>query len=197
MKFILFNCIFLSKNGVEFRYIFIELWKYSCIIGEPLGSVYDNIFVQLFMPYLTVEYTKDYSAYKFYRSLVHWPPQSFLLLTLGKCLSPLRVTMQVASVPLGLVSTQASLTSRSICLAKLPFFQKLVAVVVIVDLACLKIARNGGRGHMHETNWTNLGRQNVQWKREEERRRKEKSGTRERGGKRREIIAVPPVASCM
>ena len=44
---------------------------------------------------------------------------------------------------------------------------------------------------------TNLGRQNVQWKREEERRRKEKSGTRERGGKRREIIAVPPVASCM
>ena len=24
--------------------------KYSCTIGEPLGSVYDNTFVQLFMP---------------------------------------------------------------------------------------------------------------------------------------------------
>ena len=57
--------------------------------------------------------------------------------------------MQVASVPLRLVSTQASLTSRSIRLAKPPF-QKPIAVIVIVNLACLKIARNGGRGRMHE-----------------------------------------------
>ena len=40
--------------------------------------------------------------------------------------------MQVASVPLVLVSTQAPLIS---CSAKLPFFQKFTAVVVIVDFA--------------------------------------------------------------
>ena len=40
--------------------------------------------------------------------------------------------MQVASVPLGLVSTQALLISRSTRSAKLPFFQKAAAVVVIV-----------------------------------------------------------------
>ena len=44
--------------------------------------------------------------------------------------------MQVASVPLGLVSTQAPLISRSTRSVKLPFFQKAVAVVVIVDFAC-------------------------------------------------------------
>ena len=44
-------------------------------------------------------------------------------------------TMQVASVPLGLVATQAQLISRSTRSAKLPFFQKAAAVVVIVDFA--------------------------------------------------------------
>jgi len=109
------------------------------------------------MPYFTVEYTKAYTAHTNFTvasftghrkafCCSHWE-------NVGFGLSPLRLTMQVASVPLGLVSTQASLTSRSIHLAKLPFFQKPVAVVVIVDLACLKIARNGGRGRMHKTNW--------------------------------------------
>ena len=42
--------------------------------------------------------------------------------------------MQVASVPLGLVSTQAPLI-YSTRLAKLPFFQKAAAGVVIVELA--------------------------------------------------------------
>ena len=48
---------------------------------------------------------------------------------------PLPQTMQVASVPLGLVSTQAVLISRSTCSAKLPFFQKAASVVVIVEFA--------------------------------------------------------------
>ena len=43
--------------------------------------------------------------------------------------------MQVASVPLGLVSTQAQLISRSTRPAKLPFFQKAASVVVIVEFA--------------------------------------------------------------
>ena len=41
--------------------------------------------------------------------------------------------MQVASVPLGLVSMQALLISRSTCSVKLPFFQKAASVVVIVE----------------------------------------------------------------
>ena len=41
--------------------------------------------------------------------------------------------MQVASVPLGLVSTQAALISHSTRSAKLPFFQKATAVVMIVE----------------------------------------------------------------
>ena len=40
--------------------------------------------------------------------------------------------MQVASVALGLVSTQAPLNSHSTRPAKLPFFQKATSVVVIV-----------------------------------------------------------------
>ena len=46
--------------------------------------------------------------------------------------------MQVASVLLGLVSTQAPLISRSTRSAKLPFFQKAAAVVVIVEFACIQ-----------------------------------------------------------
>ena len=49
--------------------------------------------------------------------------------------SPLSQTMEVASVPLGLVSTQAPLISRSTRSAKLPFFQKAAAVVVIDDFS--------------------------------------------------------------
>ena len=41
--------------------------------------------------------------------------------------------MQIASVPLGLVSMQAPLISRSTRSAKLPFFQKAAMVVVIVE----------------------------------------------------------------
>ena len=66
---------------------------------------------------------------------------------------PLPQMMQVASVPLGLVSMQAPLISRSSRSAKLLFFQKAAAVVVIVDSRVFKAMRNGGRGHMHETNW--------------------------------------------
>ena len=48
-------------------------------------------------------------------------------------LSPVTLTLQVASVPLGLVSMQAPLISCSTRSAKLSFFQKAVAVVVIVE----------------------------------------------------------------
>ena len=41
--------------------------------------------------------------------------------------------MQVPSVPLGLVSTQAPLISHSTRLAKLPFLQKAATVIVIVE----------------------------------------------------------------
>ena len=64
-------------------------------------------------------------------------------------LSPL--TIQVAMVPLDLVSTHVPLTSHSTQLLKLPFFQNPVAVILIVDLAHVRIVRNGGRGRMHET----------------------------------------------
>ena len=60
--------------------------------------------------------------------------------------------MQVASVPLGLVSTQALLISHSTRSAKLLFFQKAVAIVVIVEFALFKTTRNGERGRMYETN---------------------------------------------
>ena len=66
----------------------------------------------------------------------------FLLLAL-ECeltwsLPPLLLTMQVALVPLGLVLTQAPLISRSTHSVKLPFFQKVAAVVVIVELVCIQ-----------------------------------------------------------
>ena len=46
--------------------------------------------------------------------------------------------MQVASVPLVLVSMQVPLISCGTCSAKLSFFQKAVAVVVIVDFTCIQ-----------------------------------------------------------
>ena len=66
-------------------------------------------------------------------------------------------TMQVILVLLGLVSMQALLISHSTSSAKLPFFQKAMAVVVIVNFArdfvrVFKTTRNGGRGRMHKTN---------------------------------------------
>ena len=54
----------------------------------------------------------------------------------GRPLSPL--TMQVALMPLNLVSTQAPLISHSTRSTKLLFFQKPAAVVVIVDLVCIQ-----------------------------------------------------------
>ena len=51
---------------------------------------------------------------------------------------PLPQTMQVALAPLGLVSMQALLISRSTTLVKLPFPQKATPVFVIVDLACIQ-----------------------------------------------------------
>ena len=51
---------------------------------------------------------------------------------------PLPQTMQVASVPLDLVSTQVLLISRGTRSAKLSFFQKAVAVVMIVDFTCIQ-----------------------------------------------------------
>ena len=57
--------------------------------------------------------------------------------------SPVTTDDAVTSVPLGLVSTQAPLISRSTHSVKLPFFQKALAVVVIVKF---KTTRNRGRG---------------------------------------------------
>ena len=53
-------------------------------------------------------------------------------------LSSVTQTLQVASVPLGLVSMQVPLVSRGTRSAKLSFFQKTVAVVVIVDFTCIQ-----------------------------------------------------------
>ena len=84
-------------------------------------------------------------------------PLRFLLLALGTRAyaesSPVTQTLQVDSVPLGLVATQAPLISSGTRLAKLPFFQKAVTVIMIVEFACVfKTTMNGGRGHMYETN---------------------------------------------
>ena len=57
----------------------------------------------------------------------------------------LPLTMQVASTPLSLVSTQVLLISDSSHLVKLLFFQKAVPVVVIVNLAC-NVVRNEPNG---------------------------------------------------
>ena len=46
--------------------------------------------------------------------------------------------MQVALVPLGLVSMQVPLISHSIHSAKLSLFQKTAAVIVIVKFACIQ-----------------------------------------------------------
>ena len=69
---------------------------------------------------------------------VSWPLLRFSLLALGmhdlmQSHPQLPQTMQVASVPLGLVSTQAPLISRSTRSVKLLFFQKATTVVVIVE----------------------------------------------------------------
>ena len=52
------------------------------------------------------------------------------------CLSP--QTMQIASMLLGLVSTQAPLISLSTRSEKLPFFQKAMVVVMIINLVRIK-----------------------------------------------------------
>ena len=62
-----------------------------------------------------------------------------MLLALGTRSRPLLPQiMEVASVPFCLVSMQAPLISRNTCSAKLPFFQKAVAVVVIVEFVCVQ-----------------------------------------------------------
>ena len=58
-------------------------------------------------------------------------------------LFPVTQTMQVALVPLGLVSTQAPLISCSTRSAKLPFFQKAMAVVVIVEFKTTRMEEGG------------------------------------------------------
>ena len=72
--------------------------------------------------------------------------QGFLLLKLVTQAyarsSPVSTMMQVASMPLGLVSTKTSLISRSTHSEKLPFFQK----APTVDSCVLKIVRNEGGG---------------------------------------------------
>ena len=55
-------------------------------------------------------------------------------------LSPANTTMQFASIPLSLLSTKASLSSRSIHSEKLPFFQK----APNVDFACIARIEGGG-----------------------------------------------------
>lgn len=76
-----------------------------------------------------------------YYSFIRWPsPRNYVAytgnkLTWGHPLSPM--TMQVASMPVGLVSTQVPLITHNTRSAKLPFFQA-AAVVVIVDFACIK-----------------------------------------------------------
>ena len=91
-----------------------------------------------------------------YCRLVSCPPLRFLLLTLGMCELAwsrplLPQTMQVASVPLGLVSTQAPLIShgaRSV-LSESRGSRHDCRICMRV----LKTTRNRGRGRMHETNW--------------------------------------------
>ena len=72
-------------------------------------------------------------AHAKYYSLVHWPPPRFLPLALemrGRTLLPL--TMQVALMPVCLVSTQVPLISCGTHSLKLLFIKKAVAVVGIV-----------------------------------------------------------------
>ena len=62
-------------------------------------------------------------------------------------------TMQVVSVLLGLVLTQAPLTSSSTRSVKCCSFGKPQQLLWLLTLHVLKTTRNGGRRHMHETNW--------------------------------------------
>ena len=91
---------------------------------------------------LSIEFVNTH-AQNYYR-LVSWPPLRFFCSHLERELKrncpPLPQTMQVAAVPLGLLSTQVLLISLSTSSAKLPFFQKAAAVVV-------------KKGRMHQTNW--------------------------------------------
>ena len=68
--------------------------------------------------------------------------------------SPVTTDDASCSVSLGLVSTQAPLISRSTRSAKLPFFQKAAAVVMIVEFArAYSRLRGTEGGRMHEMNW--------------------------------------------
>ena len=53
-------------------------------------------------------------------------------------LDTLPLMMQVALMPLGLISTQVPLIFYSTHSAKQPFFQKAATVVMIVKLVCIK-----------------------------------------------------------
>jgi len=59
--------------------------------------------------------------------------------------------MQVASMLLGLISAQRSLISH--CTAKLPFYQKAMAVMVIVNLACIKDCEEWRKGAYAQDKW--------------------------------------------
>ena len=104
------------------------LWAFGL---APLSIVFVNT------------YTQNYS-------LVRWPSPKLLLFTLGtrtfvgRTLSPL--TMQVASMPLGLVLTQALLISCSTHLSKLLYFQKAAAVVTIIDPMHIKDCEEQRKG---------------------------------------------------
>ena len=88
-----------------------------------------------------------------YYSLICWPLPKLLLFTLGtqtfvgRPLSPL--TMQVASMLLGFVLTQALLISCSTHLSKLLFFQKAAAVVTIIDPTHIKDCEEQREGSIY------------------------------------------------
>ena len=70
--------------------------------------------------------------------------------------SPLPQMMQAALVPLGLVSTQVPVISRSTRSVKLGFFQKAAAVVMIVKFACAYSRLRGTEGGAYAQDKLNI-----------------------------------------
>ena len=64
----------------------------------------------------------------------------------------MHAVMEVASVPLGVVSMQAPLISHCTSSVKLPFILKAVAIIVIVEFCATE---NEGRGRMYNMYETN------------------------------------------
>ena len=121
---------------------------------RPVSSVFWECLVSFGLAPWSIEFVNTYTQN--YCHLVSWPPLWFMLLALGTRAyrggesPPIIQTMQVASVPLDLVSTLSA--------ADFPLYMFSEAAVLSERRGSRRDCRiqdyeKGGKGCMHETNW--------------------------------------------